>query len=31
MFVPLKHSTTAQGFFAVCLLDRLKCLASGFA
>jgi hypothetical protein len=30
-FVPFKHSTTAQGFFAVRLLDHLKRFASGFA
>jgi hypothetical protein len=29
-FVLLKHSTTAQGFFAICLLDHLKRFASGF-
>jgi hypothetical protein len=31
MLVPLKHNTTAQGFFHVCLLDHLKCSASRFA
>jgi hypothetical protein len=30
MFVPFKHSTMTQGFFAVCLLDHLKRFASEF-
>jgi hypothetical protein len=30
-FVPLKHSTMAQGFITVGLLDHLKCFANGFA
>jgi hypothetical protein len=30
-FVPHKHNTTAQGFFAVHVLDHLKHFASGFA
>jgi hypothetical protein len=30
-FVPLEHSTMAQGFLAVYLLDHLKRFASGFA
>jgi hypothetical protein len=28
--VPFKHSTTAQSFFAVRLLDHLKRFANGF-
>jgi hypothetical protein len=30
-FVPLKHSTTAQGFFTAGLLDHLKRFIGGFA
>jgi hypothetical protein len=30
-FVPLKHSTMAQGLFAIRLLDHLKQITSGFA
>jgi hypothetical protein len=30
-FVPIKHSTMAQGFFTECLLYRLKCFARRFA
>jgi hypothetical protein len=30
-YVSLKHSTMAQGFFAVCLLDHLQHFTSGFA
>jgi hypothetical protein len=30
-FVPLKHNITAQGFFAVHLLDHLKHISGGSA
>jgi hypothetical protein len=31
MFVPIKYSTTAQGVFAIRLLDHLKRFFGGFA